>query len=137
LRLDLTSTAWRIQTDREALQQILIRLLQNATAATRSEGNITLRVQMQEEKDNHFLLIQVTDNGGGVASEDIPRVFTRLNPADHALIQGLGDTGDGLSIARDLVEAQNGRIWVETKSGIGSTFSVLIPVVIELPVEDK
>ena len=137
LRLDLTSNAPRIQTDRDALQQILIRLLQNATAATQPEGNIALRVQMQEKGDNHFLFIQVADNGVGIASADIARVFARHNLADHSLIQGVGDTGVGLSIAKALVEAQNGRIWVETEAGVGSTFSVMIPVVIELAEENR
>jgi two-component system phosphate regulon sensor histidine kinase PhoR len=135
LRLDLTSTAPRIQTDRDALQQILIQLLQNATAATQTEGNISLRVHMQDDEDNHFLLIQVTDNGGGIALEEIPFVFDRRYQAEHSLIQGLGDTGVGLFVAKALVEAQNGRIWVETEAGVGSTFNVLIPVVVELPVE--
>ncbi len=137
LRLDLAATAPRILTDRDALQQILIHLLQNATAATQTEGNITLRIKLQDEQDNHFLSIQVSDNGGGITSEDIPRVFARRYRAEHSLIQGLGDTGVGLSIAKTLVEAQNGRIWVETEPGVGSTFSVLMPVVIELPVEDQ
>ncbi len=131
LRLDLTGTAPHIQTDRDALQQILIHLLQNATAATRAEGNITLRVQIRDEEDDHFLSIQVTDSGGGIGPEDIPRVFARRYRAEHSLIQGLGDTGVGLSIARALVEAQNGRIWVETEGGVGSTFSVLMPVLVE------
>ncbi len=137
LRLDLTAAAPRILTDRDALQQILIHLLQNATAATQTEGNITLRIKLQDEQDNHFLSIQVSDNGGGITSEDIPRVFARRYRAEHSLIQGLGDTGVGLSIAKTLVEAQNGRIWVETEAGVGSTFSVLMPVVIESPVEDQ
>ncbi len=131
LRLDLTGTDPHIQTDRDALQQILIHLLQNATAATHAEGNITLRVQMQSEEDNYFISIQVTDNGGGIASEDIPRVFARRYRAERSLIQGLGDTGVGLSIAKTLVEAQHGRIWVETEAGVGSTFSVLMPVLVE------
>jgi signal transduction histidine kinase len=135
LRLDLTSNAPRIQTDRDALQQILVRLLQNATAATQPEGNIALRVQIQDEADNHFLFIQVADNGVGISSEDISRVFTRHGLAEHSLIQGVGDTGVGLSIAKALVEAQNGRIWVESKAGVGSTFSVMIPVLIELSIE--
>jgi signal transduction histidine kinase len=137
LRLDLTSTAPRIQTDRDALQQILIHLLQNATSVTQTEGNITLRVQMEDKDDKHYLSIQVTDNGGGIASEDIPRVFARRYRAEHSLIQGVGDTGVGLSIAKALIEAQNGRIWVETEAGVGSTFSVLMPVLIDLPVENQ
>jgi signal transduction histidine kinase len=135
LRLDLTGSAPHIQTDRDALQQILIHLLQNATAATHAEGNITLRVQMQSEDCNHFISIQVADNGGGIASEDIPRVFARRYRAEHSLIQGLGDTGVGLSIAKALVEAQNGRIWVETEAGVGSAFSVLMPVLVDAPEE--
>lgn len=136
VRLDITGTAPHIQTDREALQQILIRLLQNATAATQKEGNISLRVQMLTRDDNHFLSIQVTDNGGGIASADLPRVFERRDRAEDALVEGLGDTGAGLSIVKSLVEAQNGRITVETEAGIGSTFSVLLPVSVKSPVEN-
>ena len=131
LRLDITESTPHIQTDRDALQQILIHLLQNATAATRAEGNITLRIQMQKKDSNNFLSIQVSDGGEGIASEDIQRVFARRYRAENSLIQGLGDTGVGLSIARALTEAQNGRIWVETEAGTGSTFSVIIPVLLE------
>ena len=91
---------------------------------------------MQDDDNHHFLSIQVTDNGGGIAPEDIQRVFARRYRAENSLIQGLGDTGVGLSIAKTLVEAQNGRIWVETEAGVGSTFSVLMPVMEELPEEN-
>ena len=137
LRLDLTETAPRIQTDRDALQQILIHLLQNATAVTHAEGNITLRVQLQSDDGNNFLSIQVTDSGGGIEAVDIPRVFARRYRAEHSLIQGVGDTGVGLSIAKTLVEAQKGRIWVETEAGVGSTFSLLMPVIVESPEENR
>jgi len=131
LRLDIPEAPPKVQTDRDALQQVLIHLLQNASAATPSEGTITLRVQIQSDDDNHFLLFQVADSGGGIAADDIQRVFARRYRADNSLIQGLGDTGVGLSIAKTLVEAQNGRIWVETNMGTGSTFSVLLPVSLE------
>jgi signal transduction histidine kinase len=136
LRLDISGAAPRIRTDRDALQQIFIHLLQNATAATQAEGTITLRVQMQNESNEHFLSIQVTDTGGGIASDDIQRVFARRYRATHPFIPGLGDTGVGLSIAKTLAEAQGGRIWVETEPGIGSTFSILLPVLLE-GVEEK
>lgn len=114
--------------DREAVGQILIHLLQNAGATTPFEGSIRLKVQMRTEDGAEFILIQVTDSGGGIAPEDLPRVFTRLYRADNVLIQGVGDTGVGLSIAKTLTEAQHGRIWVESEPGVGATFSVLLPV---------
>jgi two-component system phosphate regulon sensor histidine kinase PhoR len=91
---------------------------------------------MQNEEGHQFVSIQVSDNGGGISSEDLPRVFARRYRAEHSLIQGVGDTGVGLSIAKALVEAQNGRIWVETEAGVGSTFSVLMPVLEKSPEEN-
>ncbi|MGZ6346219.1 MAG: ATP-binding protein [Anaerolineales bacterium] len=131
LRLDIPDSTLLIRTDRDAFQQVLIHLLQNATGAAQVEGVVTLRVRIQSEQSEHFILIQLTDTGGGIASADIPRVFTRRYRADHSLIQGLGDTGVGLSIAKALVEAQGGRIWVETEAGCGSTFSILLPVLLK------
>ena len=137
MHLDLPKALAPIQADREALQQILIHLLQNAGAATPHEGAIKLKVQTRTEDGLDFILIQVTDSGGGIAGEDIPRVFTRLYRADNVLIQGVGDTGVGLSIANSLTEAQNGRIWVESQPGEGSTFSVLLPIAVDLMAEKQ
>ncbi|MGD8405403.1 MAG: ATP-binding protein [Anaerolineales bacterium] len=128
LHLDLPKEVQSIYADREALQQILIHLLQNAGAVSPVEGTITLKVQTKSEDGHDYVLLQVSDTGGGIPAEDIPRVFTRLYRADNVLIQGVGDTGVGLSIAKTLTEAQNGRIWVESESGVGSTFSVLLPM---------
>jgi signal transduction histidine kinase len=131
--LDLPKNLAPIHADREALQQIVIHLLQNAVSASPSEGSVDIKVQKQAEGGTEYVLIQVSDEGGGIANEDLPRVFTRLYRADNVLIQGVGDTGVGLSIARTLTEAQNGRIWVDTKLGVGSTFSVLLPIARNAP----
>jgi signal transduction histidine kinase len=127
MHIDLPKKLAPIKADREALQQILIHLLQNAGAATPPEGSITLAVQMRNEAGHDYVLVQVTDSGGGIPSADLPRVFTRLYRAENVLIQGVGDTGVGLSIAKTLTEAQRGRIWVESHPNVGSTFSVLLP----------
>jgi len=129
MHLDLPKNMAPIHADREALQQILIHLLQNAGAASPVEGGVHLTVQTRMEDLKEYVLIQVTDNDGGIPAEDLPRVFTRLYRADNVLIQGVGDTGVGLSIAKTLTEAQKGRIWVESKAGVGSTFSVLLPLI--------
>jgi len=128
LRIDIPDNLQPLQADREALQQILIHLLQNAGAASPIEGSVTLRVRTQKEDENDYVAIQITDTGGGIPQDDLPRVFSRLYRADNVLIQGVGDTGVGLSIAKTLTEAQGGRIWVETEIGSGSTFSVLLPL---------
>jgi signal transduction histidine kinase len=128
LRIDIPETVQPIHADREAIQQILIHLLQNAGAASPVEGSMTLRMRMEREKEQDYALLQITDSGGGIPSEDLPRVFSRLYRADNVLIQGVGDTGVGLSIAKTLTEAQGGRIWVESEMGQGATFSVLLPI---------
>ena len=128
INLELPKVLEPIHADRDALQQILIHLLQNAGAASPVDGTVTLNVQAKTEKKQDFVLIKVSDTGGGIPKEDISRVFSRLYRAENVLIQGVGDTGVGLSIAKALTEAQNGRIWVETEENIGSTFSVLLPV---------
>jgi signal transduction histidine kinase len=127
LRINIAKTLGPIYADREALQQILIHLLQNAGAASPVEGEVTLKVHTEKQEGKTFVLMQVTDTGGGIPAEDLPRVFSRLYRADNVLIQGVGDTGVGLSIAKALTEAQGGRIWVEPEMGSGSTFSVLLP----------
>ncbi len=128
IHLELPKELPPIHADTDALQQILIHLLQNAGAASPVDGTVTLRVKNHKEKDQDFILLQVADTGGGIPGEDIQRVFTRLYRAENVLIQGVGDTGVGLSIARTLTEAQNGRIWVDSEENVGATFSVLLPV---------
>jgi signal transduction histidine kinase len=130
LRIDIPDNLRPLQADREALQQILIHLLQNAGAASPVEGSVTLRVRTQKEEDSEYIVLQITDTGGGIPQEDLARVFSRLYRADNVLIQGVGDTGVGLSIAKALT----GRIWVETEIGSGSTFSVSLPLK-SIPVE--
>ena len=135
LRIDIPEDLKTLYADREALQQILIHLLQNAGAASQVEGSVTLRVRKQKEGENQHVIIQVSDTGSGIPKEDLSRVFSRLYRAENTLIQGVGDTGVGLSIAKTLTDAQNGRIWVDTEMGSGSTFSVSLPLRAVAPAE--
>jgi signal transduction histidine kinase len=129
LRVDLPEELPELHADRDALQQIVGHLLQNASAASPMEGTVGIRVALQDEDHQHpRLLLEISDTGGGIDESDLPRVFSRRYRADNALIQGVGDTGVGLSIARMLVEAQHGQIWVESLPGQGATFRVLLPI---------
>jgi len=129
LRVDLPDEMPHIHADRDALQQILIHLLKNAGAVSPAEGEIFLRAEIQvNETERDYVLIQVADQGGGIPKDDLPRVFSRLYRADNPLIEGVGDTGVGLSIVKTLVETHQGRIWVDTEMGKGSAFNLLLPL---------
>jgi signal transduction histidine kinase len=115
--------------DRDAIVQVLIHLLQNAAAASPEDSETSLRAQVIEgEEYLDYVLIQVSDMGEGIPVDDLPRVFSSLYRADGADIQGIGHTDVDLSIVKTLVEIHNGRIWVESEQGKGSTFSILLPV---------
>jgi signal transduction histidine kinase len=85
----------------------------------------------QSEQFN-YLHLAVTDSGGGIRVDDRARVFDPHHDADSPLIAGLGDTGAALSVARVLAEANGGRLWVDSMMGVGSTFSAVFPISMEL-----
>lgn len=129
LLVDIPQDLPTFYADRDALHQVLIHLLQNAGSATPPEGNITLKVKVEQgEKSTLFVLFQITDEGGGIPADELSRVFSRRIKNGTPAIRGVGDSGVGLSIAKTLVEAHGGRIWVESDGEKSSTFSILLPV---------
>jgi signal transduction histidine kinase len=128
MRVDLPEKLPEIQANRDALLQILANLLQNACLVTPPDGEIRLYSRVEHKNEAKYLLVAVSDQGGGIAKADIPRVFSRRYKVENPLIQGIGDTGVGLSIVNSLVELLRGRVWVDTQEGIGSTFSALLPL---------
>ncbi len=129
LLMDIPDNLPTFYADHDALHQIIIHLLQNAGSATPPEGNINLKVKLeQSEKSEVFVHLLITDEGGGIPAEELNRVFSRRYNTENPPIRGVGDSGVGLSIAKTLVEAHGGRIWVESEAGKTSTFSVLLPV---------
>ncbi len=129
LQVDISNSLPMVFGDRDALQQILHHLMQNAGAVTPPEGTIHICMMVDPSgQDIPYMLLQVTDEGGGIAAEDLSRVFTRKSIAEQGSIPGLGDNGLGLSITKTLVEAHGGRIWVDTDPGQTSTMTLLLPL---------
>jgi signal transduction histidine kinase len=130
LRLDVDEEMPPVEVDRDALQQILNHLVQNAVLITPPEKEVVLTTHtpLAEQNRELALLITVKDSGPGIPAEDQPRVFTRLYRTEGPLIEGLGDTGVGMAVVRTLTEAMGGRIWLESQIGQGTTFFILLPV---------
>jgi hypothetical protein len=129
LRVDLPEQLPSLIADRDALQQVLIQLLQNAGAATPASGSVFLRARIENgDGDQDYVLVQITDEGGGISPDDMPHVFSQIYRANTPNIQGLGNSTIEMSVVRTLVEGLGGRIWVDSEAGRGSTFSVVLPI---------
>jgi two-component system sensor histidine kinase BaeS len=81
--------------------------------------------------DDQWAEVSVRDTGSGIAAEDLPYVFERFYRADKSRSRVTGGAGLALAIARQLVEAHGGRIWVESTEGEGCTFTLALPLTIE------
>jgi signal transduction histidine kinase len=138
MRVELPDRPVAVRVNQDALLQILENLLQNACLVAPADGWIRLlAIVEQEENAPSYIHISVTDQGGGIEITDISRVFQRRYKMENPLIQGIGDTGVGLSIVKSLVELNKGRVWVDSKEGIGATFSVLLPLSEEQTTQDN
>lgn len=136
LRMNIPDKLPKIQGDYEAVKLILNNLLQNAGTVTPEEGEITITVGYESYGDDQdYVLVQITDSGEGIPSEDLQRVFGDLSEraGKAGAIRGLGGSPLSLAFTKSLVEAHGGRIWVEAEFEKGSTFSILFPLSNEIP----
>ena len=111
-------------TDRSRLEQILNNLIMNGVNYTDNGGKVSVMV----EKINDEAVIHVADTGIGIPEEDLNRIFERFYRVDKARSRNSGGTGLGLSIVRYLVQNLNGRIEVKSLLGIGTTFTLYLPL---------
>ncbi len=80
--------------------------------------------------------ISVRDQGGGIASADVPRVFARKYRTENPEIPGFGDTGVGMTIARAFARAHDGDLWITSEPGAGSVFHLALPLQLAVSIED-
>lgn len=109
------------------LNQILNNLVSNAVKFTHS-GSIHIHCSLEREQQSTcWIRMEVSDTGVGIPQEKLSTIFESFSQADASVTRKYGGTGLGLTIVKQLVELQNGRITVISKEGVGSTFIVLIP----------
>ncbi|MPY65237.1 HAMP domain-containing histidine kinase [Deinococcus sp. SDU3-2] len=117
--------------DPEILRRVLANLISNAMKHTATGGNIRIRVG-QDGDQTH---ISVADDGEGIPEEDLPNLFAAFEQS-RLTLHGRFDTGMGLAFCKLAVEEHGGRIWVESERGVGTTFTLTLPLAVDNEDED-
>jgi PAS domain S-box-containing protein len=122
--LDLPEEPLAATADREKLRQVFAILLDNAVKYSRQGGTVTVGVERKSDR----VEVSIADQGIGIPQADQEQIFRKFyRGADAESRTGAAGTGLGLFIARGLVRAMGGRIWVESREGEGSTFAFELP----------
>ena len=123
LERDLGAEGVRVSADEDALGTVMVNLLDNACKYTPVPRKISVATRRVGQK----VILSVRDNGIGIASGDLRRIFRRFYQVDQRLARETGGCGLGLSIVEFVVRAHGGMVQVDSSPGKGSTFSVILP----------
>ncbi|MEQ9487144.1 ATP-binding response regulator [Coleofasciculus sp. F4-SAH-05] len=124
ISIQVTPLSAQVYVAPDAIIQTLTNLLSNAIKF--SESNTTITVGVQHQSD--CILFQVTDQGRGIPTEHLERIFGRFQQVDVSDSRQKGGTGLGLAICRSIIQQHGGEIWAESTLGSGSTFYFTLPV---------
>ncbi len=108
--------------DPTRLRQVLLNLVNNALKFT-EKGSVTIEIKPSGTKENPLINFAIKDSGIGISEEGIAKLFTPFQQAETSTSRKYGGTGLGLTISSKLIEAMGGKINVESKQGVGSTFT--------------
>jgi len=124
IRLSFTEQPdFTIPMDAALIEQAVVNLIDNAIKYSPAESTVTITLEQTEAET----LIHVRDQGCGIATEHLPRIFERFYRVDTGRSRKLGGTGLGLAIVKHIVQAHQGRLTVESRVGNGSTFTIHLP----------
>src|SRR5207253_1403883 len=124
LELEAPEPVPRVAADPGQLRQVLANLVDNAVKYSPRGGRIAVQLEQSEDR----LRIAVVDPGVGIPAGEQQRIFEKFYRLDPDMTLGIGGTGLGLYICSELVRRVDGRIWVESREGEGSTFFVELPL---------
>ncbi|MGH7234211.1 MAG: sensor histidine kinase [Candidatus Saccharimonadales bacterium] len=111
-----------VSIDPDRMREVITNLFDNAVKYT-DQGKLTVGLT----GDDKVVQVYIRDTGVGIPSEDIPHLFQKFYRVDNSATRTIGGTGLGLYIGRKIVELYQGRIWVESEQGKGSTFYINLP----------
>jgi signal transduction histidine kinase len=125
LQVEAQAKLHPVRADADRIEQVLVNLLDNAVKYSRSGGSVTVTAI---NENNQLVRVEVRDEGIGIGAVDLARIGERFYRADKARGRAEGGSGLGLTIARSLVEAHGGRLWLASQEGQGTTVSFTLPV---------
>ncbi len=117
--------------DKIRLRQVLVNLIGNSLKFTEACGLVKITTSLEDRDDGQHMRIDVSDTGIGIRPEDFDSIFERFKQADTSVSRKYGGTGLGLPISNNLVKLMGGGIFLSSKFGEGSTFSVILPMKVE------
>ncbi len=127
-RLQLTTRVGEslgvVLVDRDKLEKIILNLLFNSVKFTPMGG----RIELSALEEGNQLILRVTDTGMGISAENLPHIFDRFWQADSSAQRKYQGTGIGLSLVKELAEAQGGTVTAESQLGKGTTMTVRVPL---------
>ncbi|KRK33366.1 cell wall metabolism sensor histidine kinase WalK [Loigolactobacillus bifermentans] len=123
IKREFTSRDLWVEIDTDRFMQVIDNIMNNAIKYSPDGGVITVALT----ETNNQVILSISDQGLGIPKKDLPHVFDRFYRVDKARSRAQGGTGLGLAISKEVITALNGRIWVESKEGQGSTFSISLP----------
>jgi signal transduction histidine kinase len=124
LQIEVDQGLPQVQADKDALEQAVLNLLDNAVKYSGKNRELCLRLSRREKT----ICIDVIDFGTGIADEDKTRIFSEFFRVPGSENQRIPGTGLGLTIVSHIAEAHGGRVDVLSRSGVGSTFSIILPL---------
>jgi two-component system, OmpR family, phosphate regulon sensor histidine kinase PhoR len=124
LDVDLPSTLAPVRGNPVRLRQMAANLIDNAVKYTPQGGTVSVKAQQQSDQ----VIFTVTDSGMGISPADQPYIFDKFYRTSSVRESGIAGTGLGLSIVKGIVEDHSGRVWVDSKLGYGTTFTVVLPI---------
>ncbi|MBP2654800.1 MAG: integral rane sensor signal transduction histidine kinase [Firmicutes bacterium] len=116
-----------IMVDSDRMSQVFYNIIVNAIRYSPVNGRIMVTTEITERETKPWIKIAVTDNGPGIAAEDVPYVFDHFYRGDKSRDRKSGGTGLGLAIVKQLVEIHGGQVTVDSELGKGCVFQVLVP----------
>ena len=125
LLLNLPEHIENIYVDSSHAERVLINLLSNAIKFTPQNGTITIGISPTLE--NGYAVFSITDTGIGIPASEIQKLFSEFFRVDNEINQNVKGTGLGLVLAKNIVQAHHGRIWVQSHVGIGTSFYFTLP----------